>query len=150
MLDDAGPAGHVADRRVADERIPLLGRKPGERRPSRPTSRSKSASVAGRNAGTGQTRSAGGLLEPIAGGAHARMPMPGATNAKAADAEQQHRCERDEHQADVDDVGQPGARHADQEDHVAHDVVRGEDPPAHLARGVPLEQHRPRDRGRAS
>ena len=45
-------------------------------------------------------------------------------------------------QPDVDDVGQARAGHAEQEDHVAHDVERREDPAAHLARRVALEEHR--------
>ena len=136
------PARDLADRGVA-RRTPRAA--PADSRanaPSRPASRSKSASVAGRDrAWRPRAGRRGRAAQPGARPrATSRCPDPGATSVKAADTNSSARRE-DDQQPDVDDVGQARAGHAEQEDDVAHDVERREHPAAHLARRVALEQH---------
>ena len=105
----------------------------------RAASRSKSASVAGRIGKVASAGAAAGRLEPRRGLA------PGVdAQARRDEREQgghdQQDGREDDHHPDVDDVGETGAGHAEQEDDVAHDVEGREHAAAHLARGVPLQE----------
>ena len=148
LLDDrrarVGPPGPWPWRRSSRAAIPRAGPGPA----GGPASRSKSSIVAGRTVAGPATGGRGPeqLDRPPPLGrrpAEARAGAGSAPPRRGGSSDGEH----DQH-PDVDDVGEAGDRHADQEQHVARHEERREDPAAELARRVPLEDERPGDRGR--
>ena len=122
------------------------GREPGEGREA--AGQAIEVGERGRADGRGgQARGARGRSQAFRRGAPRRDAEAGCHEGERRGHEQERRREHDE-DADVDDVGETGAGHPDQEDDVAHDVERREHAAAHLARRGALQQDRARHRRR--
>ncbi len=139
MLDDPGPGRDFAHDRVLHEGTSLRLGKPSVGR-ELADQHVEVRERGGPERGSGQGRTGG--REARAGGTERRDADARGDQRDAGRTDEEDRGEHD-HDADVDDVGETRARHPEQEDDVTADVERREDAASHLARRVPLEEHRP-------